>query len=144
MDAKVENVAVQVGSVKVKVNMKRHRKNLAKAQFDLDTAVMQDMTPYMPMQTGVFIQRTEIESMSIAGTGTVCAGASPQGRFLYEGKVMLGENSRSAYANLGEKKVVTQKPLTYANGRIPHWFAKAKEVNGQHWVKAAKKAMKGK
>lgn len=144
MQENITDVAYQVGSVKIKVNMRRYRRNLERAQFDLDTIVMQDMTPYMPMQTGSFIQRTEIESASMAGSGIVCAGASPQGHFLYEGKVMIGENSRSAYAELGEKKVVTQKPITYANGRISHWFEKAKEVNGKNWIKAVRKAVRRK
>lgn len=144
MQEKITDVACQVGSVKIKVNMRRYRRNLERAQFDLDTIVMQDMVPYMPMQTGSFIQRTEIESASMAGSGTVCAGANPQGRFLYEGKVMVGENSRSAYAKLGEKKVVTQKPLTYANERTSHWFEKAKEVNGNGWIETVRKEIRRK
>lgn len=131
-----------VGNVRIKVSGKRLQRNKEKAQFALDIAVMQDMVPYMPFQTGEFIQRTLIDSLSMAGTGKICAGANPQGRFLYEGKVMVGEHSRSAYAKLGEKKVITDKPLTYANDRGPHWFEKAKEVNLDRWERVVKEEMR--
>lgn len=138
-NANYPDIHMKVGSVKINVNMKRIRRNQERAQFVLDTIVMQDMIPYMPMQTGAFINRTLTESNSTAGSGHVCAGANPQGRFLYYGKVMVGEDSRSAYAKLGEKKVLTKKPLTYANGRGPFWFEEAKKRNMKRWEKAVRK-----
>lgn len=132
-----------VGNVHIKINTKRLKQGFKKAQYALDTAVMQDMLPYMPEQTGMFKDRTLIESTSIAGTGKVCAGANPQGRFLYYGKVMVGENSRSAWAKLGETKVVTDKPLSYANGKGPFWFEEAKRRNMRRWKREAKKGLKG-
>lgn len=139
---KKSDIHTTVGNVHIKINTKRIRKRFKNAQFVLDTVVMQDMLPYMPEQTGMFKDRTLIESTSIAGTGRVCAGANPQGRFLYYGKVMVGENSRSAYAKLGEKKVITDKPLSYANGKGPFWFEEAKRRNMRRWKSKTKKGLK--
>jgi hypothetical protein len=56
---------------------------------------------------------------------------------------MIGEKSRSSWAKMGEKKVVTGRNLTYSGGAQAHWFDKAKEKDGDNWVKLVKKTAGG-
>ena len=115
---------------------KRLEKNLKQAQWRLDTQIMQDMIPFMPQQTGAFINITQAQSSAMAGTGKVCAGTAPMGRFLYEGKVMVDPLTGSPWARAGAKKVVTDRPLTYSNPMAtPHWFDTAKNLHLKDWEK---------
>lgn len=134
------------------LDMSRFGAQLSKAQFELDSMVMTDMIPYMPMQTGTFINVTKAMSAAYAGTGTVVAAAPPIGRFLYEGKTMVDEMTGSPWARKGARKVLVSqysgktnaKPnLTYANGRQSHWFDEAKERHVKEWVAHTKKTAGG-
>ena len=134
-------------SIDANIDLGRIERNIEKAQYFLDSQVMTDMVPYMPMQTGNFIQRTRAMSAAIAGSGKVVAAAPPMGRFLYEGKVMVGVDSRSPFARYGEKKVVTDRDLQYSDAAHPKvekkWFDAAKRDHGSDWVKMAKKVAGG-
>ena len=131
----------------LKINLGRFNNQYSKAQYILDSMVMDSMVPYMPMQTGTFINVTRGMSQAIAGSGKVVAAAPPMGRFLYEGKVMVGEKSRSAFAKPAERKVVIEKPLDYSRHAHPkvtdHWFDTAKRYHGAAWVKKAKSTAGG-
>lgn len=131
-------------NVEMRINLSRFERQYEKAQFELDSAVMKDMVPYMPQQTGTFINVTKAMSASIAGSGTVVAAAPPMGRFLYEGKVMVDEKTGSPWARPGAKKVVTDRDLDYSNPRAtPHWYDTAKKNHGESWVNTVKKIAGG-
>lgn len=129
--------------IELEVDLSRFERQYEKAQFDLDNLVMTSMVPYMPMRDGVFINVTRAMSESLAGTGTVVAAAPPFGRFLYEGNVMVGEQSRSAWAKKGERKEVIDKKLEYSTGQhskvTDHWFETAKKNHLDEWLKKTKK-----
>ena len=74
------------------------------------------MDPYVPMQSGL------MKNARIIGTDSVTY-PGPYAKFDYNGKVMLGIESHSAYANLGERKEVTDRDLQYhgAPKRGPFW-----------------------
>lgn len=131
----------------MEINLGRFERQYSRAQYELDSIVMTSMVPYMPKQAGTFINVTQGMSASIAGSGKVIAAAPPMGRFLYEGKVMVGERTRSAFAAKGEKKVVTGKPLQYSRHANPkvtsHWFGTAKKNHGKRWVQKAKQLAGG-
>lgn len=131
----------------MRLDLSRFDKQLAKAQYALDSMVMTSMVPYMPMDTGTFINVTRGMSASIAGSGKVVAAAPPMGQFLYEGKVMVGERTRSAFAAKGERKEVIEKPLNYSRHAHPnvtdHWFDTAKKNHGKVWVKKTKEIAGG-
>ena len=132
------------GDIKVKVNLSRFERQYRDAQFFLDSQVMTDMVPYMPHDTGTFINLTRAQSAALAGTGTVIAAAPPMGRFLYEGKVMVDPETGSPFARKGAKKVETERPLTYSNPKAtPHWFDAAKKKHGKSWVKGVKRRAGG-
>lgn len=127
------------GDMKINVDLSRFEKQYSEAQFYLDTQVMEDMVPYMPMQTGTLINRTRAESISLAGAGEVCAGAGPYGRFQYYGKVMVDEVTGCPWARKGAKKVVTNRNLDYANPMAtPEWFETAKTMHGKAWIQHVK------
>lgn len=131
-------------SGEVSVSFSRIEKQFQRAQYLLDSQVMDDMVPYMPQQTGSFINITRGMSQAIAGSGYVIAAAPPTGRFLYFGKVMIDPKTGSPWAQKGAKKVVTEKPLTYSNPKAtPEWFETAKKEHGKAWVKNAKEAAGG-
>lgn len=138
-----ENFSIVSDSISIEVDMKRLEDNFNRAQFALDSAIMTSMEPYMPRRDGQFIAVTKGMSAALAGSGKVVAAAPPYGRFLYEGKVMIGEKSRSSWAKKGERKVVTGKDLTYSGGGQAHWFDKAKAADGDNWVELVKKTAGG-
>lgn len=134
----------KVGSATLELDLARFEKQFQDAQFELDSMVMTDMKPYMPHQTGTFINITSAQSASLAGSGTVVAAAAPMGRFLYEGKVMVDPLTGSPFARPGAKKVVTDRDLKYSNPKAtPHWFDTAKKNHGKSWVKEVKKIAGG-
>lgn len=131
----------------MEIDLERFNGQYSKAQYELDSMVMTSMVPYMPMQTGTFINVTRGMSASIAGSGKVVAAAPPMGRFLYEGKVMVGERTRSAWAAKGERKEVIEKPLNYSQHANPkatdHWFDAAKKNHKDAWIAKVKKIAGG-
>lgn len=131
----------------MRIDLERFEGQYSRAQYGLDSMVMQSMIPYMPKQTGTFINVTQGMSQAIAGSGKVVAAAPPMGRFLYEGKVMVGERSRSAFAQKGERKEVIEKNLQYSQHANPevtdHWFEEAKKNHGNAWIKKTKKLAGG-
>lgn len=132
--------------------------NLQKAQFWLDTQIMTDMKPYMPMDKGIFIANTVSKSAALAGSGLVCAAAPPYGRYLYYGKVMVdsetGKGARPIRLKTGKlifrhrkgaTLVPTGRSLTYQNPYArPEWFEVAKAEHEQDWVNGVAKILGGK
>lgn len=135
-----KNFSVVTEGVNIEVDMSRLERNFNEAQLRLDSAIMTSMEPFMPKQSGQFIDVTTGMSAAIAGTGQVVAAAPPMGRFLYEGKAMVGQYSRSAWAKKGEKKVLSGGKLDYSRGGS-HWFDKAKEKDMDSWEEVVKKAI---
>lgn len=134
------------------LDLTRFGQQLSKAQYELDSMVMTDMTPFMPMRTNQFINVTKAMSAAYAGTGRVVAAAPPFGRFLYEGKTMVDEKTGSPWARKGARKVLVSQysgktnaspNLTYSNGRTSHWFEKAKDKNAKKWIVKVKRTAGG-
>ena len=151
-----EKFSVVDGDIKINLNLSRMENNFNKAQFALDSAVMTSMVPFMPMEDGSFINETRARSASIAGTGQVCAAAPPQGRFLYEGKTMVDEETGSPWARKDARKVLVsqysgktraRENLQYTKTKHPkaqdHWFEAAKKQDEQSWIRTAKKVAGG-
>lgn len=131
----------------MKIDLSRFEGQYSRAQYLLDSIVMDSMVPYMPMQTGTFINVTRGMSQSIAGSGKVVAAAPPMGRFLYEGNVMVGVDTKSAFAAKAEKKVAIEKKLQYSRSAHPsvtdHWFDTAKKYHGKAWIRKTKQMAGG-
>lgn len=131
----------------MRIDLSRFEGQYSRAQYLLDSMVMDSMVPYMPMQTGTFINVTRGMSQAIAGSGKVVAAAPPMGHFLYEGNVMIGERTKSAFAAKGEKKIATEGKLQYSRHAHPsvtdHWFDTAEQHHGKTWIKKTKKVAGG-
>lgn len=151
-----DGFSVVDGDIKIDLNLSRMEDNFNKAQFALDSAVMTSMVPFMPMEEGNFINETKSRSAALAGTGQVCAGAPPFGRFLYMGKTMVDEKTGSAWAKQDNKKVLVsqytgktraRENLQYTKTKHPkaqsHWFDAAKKQDEQSWIRTAKKVAGG-
>ena len=143
-------------TLKLDISMDRFSNQYNKAQYYLDSMVMTHMIPFMPMVTGTFINQTKAMSASIAGTGYVVAAAPPYGRFLYEGKNMVGESTGSAWAMRGEKKVpvsqysgntAAKEFLEYNKTAHPsvtdHWYEAAKRQHIKTWTRVVKRMAGG-
>ena len=148
-------------SIDANIDLGRIERNIEKAQYFLDSQVMTDMVPYMPMQTGNFIQRTRAMSEAIAGSGKVVAAAPPMGRYLYMGKVMVDSETGKGPMRIevspgeyifrfrkGAKLVATDRDLNFSKAANPkvqkQWFDAAKRDHGKEWVKQVKKIAGGK
>ena len=142
--------------IEMDVDLSRFNKQYGRAQYLLDSQIMTDMIPFMPMQTGTFINVTRGLSAAIAGTGKVYAAAPPMGRFLYEGKTMVDELTGSPWARPGARKVLVsqysgktaaKENLTYSKAAHPsvtdHWFDAAKKAHGKKWVLKARREAGG-
>lgn len=130
-------------------------KRKKKAQYLLDSQVMNDMIPYMPMVSGVFIQNTRTRSAALAGSGVVCAAAPPYGRFLYFGRKMkdsqTGKGPRRMVMPDGEviyrwrkgaTLTATNQPLRYSRASAKaQWFKEAKKRHFNEWVGIAKETI---
>lgn len=139
------NISIVSANMRAYINMERINANLENAQWWLDNQVMTDMVPYMPHNTGSFVNITRAQSAAIAGTGEVVAGAAPMGRFLYNGVVMVDPETGSPWARPGAKKIVTAQPLTYSNPQAtPKWFDTAKKNHGKQWIAGVKLRAGGK
>lgn len=142
-----KHVSIVKGDIKVDIKLDRFEKQFQLAQKRLDQSVMLSMEPFMPKQTGQFINLTKARSKAMEGSGTVVAAAPPYGRFLYEGKVMVDELTGSPWARKGAKKVVTDRTLQFSKAAYPkatdHWFDAAKEADCENWVKIVKETAGG-
>lgn len=151
-----KSFSIVQGDIKINLNLDRFSKQFQKAQYELDGNVMNSMVPFMPHNTGLFIDVTRAASAAIQGSGKVYAAYGPEkdeegrggyGRFLYEGKVMVDEETGSPWAKKSHKKIVTDRPLRYTRTHNPqvtsHWFDAAKKKDLKKWVKQAKKIAGG-
>ena len=142
--------------IEMDVDLSRFNKQYGRAQYLLDSQIMTDMIPFMPMQTGTFINVRRRGGVHFAGTGKVYATAPPMGRFLYEGKTMVDELTGSPWARPGARKVLVsqysgktaaKENLTYSKAAHPsvtdHWFDAAKKAYGKKWVLKARREAGG-
>lgn len=127
-------------------------KRLPHAQYILDTQIMADMTPYIPMLTGTFRNLILQESAAVAGTGKVCIYAGPSGRMLYYGKVMVdsetGKGPRRIVTDDGEiiyryrkgsKLIPSARNLVYSNPQAePEWDKAAERDHYNEWLEMVK------
>lgn len=152
-----ENISVVDGDMRVNIDLSRFSRQFQEAQFWLDSQVMTDMVPLMPMQTATLINLTRAKSAALAGTGRVCAAAGIYGRFQYMGKVMADsetgkgpmhytDKNGNEYLRFrkGAKLIATDRNLTYSRASaVPRWFDEAKRLHGESWVAGVKKRAGG-
>lgn len=151
-----KDYSVVDGRLRFELDMSRFEDQYNRAQFKLDSAVMTSMVPFMPMQTGTFINVTRAMSASMAGSGRVMAAAPPHGRFLYKGLTMVDELTGSPWARAGSEKVLVsqfggataaREELVFSKGAHPQaqaeWFEPAKKRDKNMWLSLVKSTAGG-
>ena len=68
--------------------------------------------PYVPMRTGTLSTNVEV-------TSTYLRYKSPYAMFMYNGLLMLGDESGKAFANEGERKHIVDTKLNYSKEQHP-------------------------
>lgn len=149
------------GDVRVDLDMGRFGEQFARAQYRLDGNIMNSMVPFMPHLNGTFIQATRSASAAVQGTGQVYAAYGVQGRYLYEGRVMVDSETGKGPMKIpmgpggdyilrfrrGAVLAATDRPLRYTKTHNPaatgHWFDAAKQKDGKEWVEDAKRTAGG-
>ena len=118
--------------------MLEDRLKFAKCKRKLISQIIKDTTPYVPYQEGTLYQ-SAITNQSRYKDKIVWNG--PYARFLYNGLVMIGVRSKSAWAKRGEVKQTIQKVLHYGK-KHPlagyKWYERSKAHNKAKWVKLTK------
>lgn len=121
------------------MNLSRFENQYQRAQMWLDTTCMRYTEPYMPKNEGNFISETQIRSAVLAGSGYVCVGAHPQGKYLYYGKTMVSARTGSTYAKLGEIKVLVSQYSGATNARENLELKRTEETIQPRWFEAMKR-----
>lgn len=118
------------------------QKQYSDAQEFVDSEVLRLCEPFIPLKTSMLVKSGTLGTE--VGSGVV-EWIAPYARFQYYGKVMIGVNSRSAYAHRGERKVVTGRDLVYHGGglRGAFWFQRMKEIYGEQIISGARKLAGG-
>lgn len=111
-------------------------------QKHVDNEVLRLSEPYLPRDSGN-LEKTGRMSTEL-GSGEVNYTA-PHARYLYHGKVMVGEKSQSAWAKPSEKKVVIDKDISFQGGgkRGAYWFERMKADHQDEILRNAAKTSGG-
>lgn len=135
---------------RIEISLDRFSKQFQLAQWWIGEQVLQGCRGFMPLSTGNLQQRSTTETKHLKEASCVQSGGrrvvfpGPYARFLYMGKVMVGVESNSPFARKGERKVATDRPLTYSYPlATDHWFDAAKAQNGEYWVRSVKEMAGG-
>lgn len=118
---------------------------LQEGHIALQAAMASSFDARMPMRDNILRDATRARNAAMLGTEYVYAAAgTPYGRFQYYGRVMVGVESRSPYANKGEKKETTDRPLRYSRPEATaEWAEAAAREDMKAWRDAVERALNG-
>ena len=96
-----------------------------RAQKYVDSEVLRLSEPYTPHLTGALSKSAQ--AATVIGSGEIVYN-TPYARYLYHGKLMVSPSTGSSYARKNEKKVLTDKLLSYHGGGLRGrlWFERMK------------------
>lgn len=132
------NFKETVGGINIQLNTDRIDGNIRKAQKLLNEQISEDCKPLIPRQQGALANSVNYPEGIYGGE---LSWNTPYAHYQYEGELYLTEDGRS-WANQNERKYPA-KPKRMLNyhmqGTSDHWFEKAKEQKGKHWVELVKR-----
>lgn len=129
-------------SVDIDIEFKEMVKKMHLAQQYLDNRVVTDSTPFIPVRSGV-LRESGINSLQSGEPGQV-SWNTPYAHYMYEGRTMVGVESRSAYARKYEPKMYDGGEMEYAEPNAKsHWFEEAKKRFLRSWSKGVRKILNG-
>ena len=112
----------------------------ASAQKFVDSECIRLMVPYTPMLNGILMKSPVLGTK--IGSGHIYY-LNPYARYQYYGKLMVSSITGSAYARMGEKKVLTDMDLNHQKSRHPQagpfWFERMKVEKGAQILRGAAK-----
>lgn len=133
----MSGVTIQMDSIN-KILSRRGLEEKGKVQRYIDNEVIRLSEPYTPHLTGA-LKRSAKAGTDI-GSGEVVWN-SPYARFHYYGNVMISPSTGSTWAKKDEKKILTDRPLSYHGGGGKLWFERMKADHRDKILEgAAKKA----
>ena len=100
--------------------------------------LVRDFNANVPIKSGLL--RNSV-FMWLAMLDDVIIWDTPYAHFQHTGKVMIGENSHSPWARYHEKKIYTNRNLTYRQGGA-HWVDKTFAQKRESWGKLGKSLFK--
>ncbi len=119
---------------------KERTERFESAQKFVDSECIRLMVPYTPMLNGI-LMKSPVLGTDI-GSGHIYY-FNPYARYQYYGKLMVSSITGSAYASMGEKKVLTNVDLVHQKLKHPlagsFWFDRMKADRGQQILRGAAK-----
>lgn len=125
----------------VKVSMDRNAVKMRiqganeKALKETKGQILSDCNEFCPQDHKILRDSSESHSyvMSYFGEAELrLVWSTPYARYLYYGLLMVDSVTGSSWARKGSTKVLTDKPLHYANG-CKLWCEKAREMYNEDW-----------
>lgn len=118
----------------------RGLQDMGPVQKFIDQECIRLMAPYTPFRAGM-LERSATLGTKI-GSGEINQIA-PYARYQYYGKLMVSAITGSAWARMGEKKVLTDKDLEYDKSAHPlagkMWFERMKADHKEEILEGARK-----
>ena len=106
----------------------------------IDSECIRLMAPYTPYRQGILEKSATLGTK--IGSGEINQIA-PYARYQYYGKLMVSAITGSAWARMGEKKVLTDKDLEYDKSAHPlagkMWFERMKADHKEEILDGARK-----
>ena len=137
-DVKIKQDEMEVNLAWKQVFGKDRTQRFKDAQSFVDSECIRLMVPYTPMLNGI-LMKSPVLGTDI-GSGHIYY-LSPYARYQYYGKLMVSSITGSAYASMGEKKVLTNVDLKYnlsgTGQQGPYWFERMKADKGAQILKGA-------
>lgn len=138
-----KNIAITQGSTSIKLvwgkSFARNKtESFSDVQKFVDSECIRLMVPYTPMRNGI-LQKGAVLGTKI-GSGEIHYNI-PYARYQYYGKLMVSSVTGSAFAKMGESKVLTEKDLVYNKARHPLaqrlWFETMKHNHKEQILRGA-------
>jgi len=118
----------------------RGLQDMGPVQKFIDQECIRLMAPYTPYRQGILEKSATLGTK--IGSGEINQIA-PYARYQYYGKLMVSSITGSAWARMGEKKVLTDKDLEYSKAAHPKagklWFERMKADHKKNILEGAKK-----
>lgn len=129
------------GAVELNIDTSRMDRRLHIAQVHFDNRVLRDSNAFAPEKEGDLV-RSGI-THTVPGRGEVVWN-TPYAHYQYEGRVMVGRRSRSAWAKKHEPKDYTENRLKYNKKEArAKWFEEAKKKYLNEWKKGIEEDLHG-
>lgn len=130
IDIKIDIPVAQLGQ--------KGERCLKKIKPKLKQRIVRDCNANVPIKTGLL---RDSALATIALTDDYIIWNTPYAHFQHTGKVMIGEHSHSPFAQFGEKKIYTNRNLTYRQGGAG-WVPKTAAAKAESWMKLGRSLFK--